>query len=125
MMLRDSPATVAPDEDPGHAIWNEILTVGEIDVAGGDHYVFGNLTNNRHRVGFHTDARWAPAEIVTDGLAVTLQFIDRTEQGSVLVIEFHVSVEVVAVERFNPLSEQAFDGSRCGHATPFDVRRTI
>jgi hypothetical protein len=36
-----------------------------------------------------------------------------------------VSVEVVAVERFNPLSEQAFDGSRCGHATPFDVRRTI
>src|SRR6185295_11505015 len=123
MMLRDPPATVSPDEDPGHAIWTEIVTVGEIDVAGGDHYVFGNLTNQRHRVGFHTDARWAPAEIVADGFAAILQFIDRTEQDGVLVIEFHVSVEVMAVERFYPLSEQAFDGRRCGHATPFDMRR--
>jgi hypothetical protein len=26
-------------------------------MAGGDHYVFGNLTDQRHRIGFHSDTR--------------------------------------------------------------------
>ena len=119
MMLRDPPVTVAPDKDPGHAIWTEIIAVGEIDLAGGDHYIFGNLTNQRHRVGFDTDAGWAPAEIFANGLAAILQFIDRTEQGSFLIIEFHVSVEVMAVECFNPEGVQAFDGRRCGSRADF------
>ena len=115
MMLRDLPATLSPNEDPSHTIGTEIVTVGEINVARGDHDVFGNLTDQRHRIGFHSDTGRAPAEIVADGLSTTVQFIHRAEQGSVLIIEFHVTFEVMAVERFNPLSMQAFNGRRCGH----------
>ena len=48
MMLRDLPATLSPNEDPSHTIGTEIVTVGEINVARGDHDVFGNLTDQRH-----------------------------------------------------------------------------
>jgi len=125
MMLRDHPATVASNEDPSHTIWTEIVTVGEINMAGGDHYVFGNLTDQQHRIGFHSDTRGAPAEIIADGLPAILQFIDRAEQDSVLTIEFHVTIKVLAVERFNPLDMQAFNGRCCGHANASDKRERL
>ena len=117
VMLCDPPVTVLPDESPGHAIGTGLVAIGEIDVAGCECDVRSDLPDQRNRIGLHTDVGWAPAEIGADGITALLQFIDRTEQDGILGIEFHVSVEVMAIEGFHPLSVQTFNGSRCTHNT--------
>jgi uncharacterized protein len=122
-MLCDPPVIVAPDEYPGHAIWTDLVAIGEIDVACGDCNIGSDLPDPWHRVGFHTHASGALAEICADGSAAILQFIDGTEQHGVFHVECHVPVEVMAVERFHPCSVQTFDGWCCHHGTLLLKRR--
>jgi len=99
-MLGYPPVAVAPDEYPGHSIWTELVAISEINVACGDCHIRSDLPNLRHGVVFHTYASWALAEIVADGIAAILQFIDRAKQHGVFGVEYHVFVEVMAIERF-------------------------
>ena len=122
VVLSDPPVPVAPYKDPSHSIRTGLVAIGEIDVTGGDHYVRCDLPDLRHRIRFYLDARSTPAEIAANGIAAILQFVDRAEQGRILGVEFHVPVEIMAVERLNPLGEEAFDGWRCVHGTLIYVR---
>jgi hypothetical protein len=118
VMLGNPPVAVAPHQNPCHAVRVGFVAIGEIHVARGNRHIRIDLPDLRHRIGFHPHIRPAPTEIRADGRAPILQFIDRPEQHGILGVKRHVLVQVMGVERRNPLSVKAFDGGRGAHGIP-------